>query len=157
MIKYGTIPAPQFNQDDLDARILNASGFYNKYVILETFSFADAINLYEEYKKSGHTIDENFCPVAQSINPQGFNQSYQMRMVKSAKQQKSELAMIANEETEKYQTHLKQETERAVDLMTQRLILEEAERVTKARMIEDSAKLEAAKLQAAQILGVSLS
>lgn len=156
MIKYGTIPAPQFNQDDLDARILNASGFYNKYVILETFSFADAINLYEEYKKSGHTIDETFRPVAQSINPQGFNQSYQMRMVKPAKQQKSELAMIATEETEKYNTHLKQQTAIAVERMTERLIGEEAERVAKERLIEDAAKLEAAKVEAAKILGVTL-
>lgn len=157
MMKYHTTPAPVFSQAELDQRIINASGFYNKYVMLDAFTFAEAIALYEDYKKSGHTIDDTYPPVAMPTGAGGFSQLYQIRMVKPAKQQKSELAMIATEETEKYNTFLKQQTAIAVERMTERLIGEEAERVAKERLIEDAAKLEAAKVQAAEILGVSLS
>ncbi|HCP53589.1 MAG: hypothetical protein CMK72_04230 [Pseudomonadaceae bacterium] len=154
VMKYNTIPAPQFDQKELDSQIVRKQQMHNKYTFIEAASFNEALQVLEQYKSEKYTLDKDFLPVALPMG--NGTVVFQFRMVKPPKLIEKELAYIASEVAEQYKITLKAEQAEAVERMVNRLIGEAKEKELKESIAKQDAQLNEARKQAQEILGVTL-
>lgn len=153
MNRYNTKPAPTFSKQELDKRISKAQARYNKYKYLETYSFPEFLTELRQLESDGYVLDADFAAMASAL-PYGMQ--FMARMIKPKKLITAELSEITAQVTADYADYIKAETQRCVDLMAVRLVSEAEEQEAKAMEAERASKLAAARVEAAEILGVAV-
>lgn len=153
-MKYETTPAPKFSQIDLDAAITTAQKAHNPTVFLECWSFAEALTTIEQYKAEKYTLDPTFVPV--SLPLASGLAVFHARMLKPKKLVDQELQYIATEATEAYHAALKAAQVDAVERMAVRLLGEALEAEQRKQNEVNQQAEDAARAEAAAILGVVL-
>ena len=149
---YGTFVPGKFDKEELQRRIDKAHRRYDQYQMLETYDFLDFLKQFRKLESEGFTLDTAFLPM---ISPLASTCQLLARFVKPAKVIKAELSELDKTTAAEYQTFLEGEKQRAIEAMAQRLIAEQLQKEVKAQEQELAEKISAARIEAAEILGVA--
>ena len=153
MNRYNTKPAPTFSKQELDKRISKAQARYDKYRLVETYSLPEFLTELSDLEAEGFVLDSDFPAMASAL---AYGFQFMARLVKPKKVMTAELSEITAQVTAAYSAELEAETQHAIDLMAIRLVAEEKAKQAKDEEEEMTKRMAAARVEAAEILGVAL-